>query len=484
MKWPGFCAASYTSQSILTDYEECINWFPENTESPYAKSQVALYPTPGFQVVNNPGVGLGRAIEQINNLVLAVMGDQIGRIDADGSFTPYGTVGNDGGPAQIAFNGTIGNQALVSSAGNAYAVDLATGVVTPVLEFAANSITQVGMLDGFGIAFGNGRMWVSAINDMTSWDPTQFLQRFDAPDNWVAMYVMPPDIWMIGQQTGSVLYDAGNFPLSFAPRPGLNFKWGTPAPFTVKGSGYSVLWLSENRDGWGIVVRTRGYAPVRVSTYAVEHEINQYQTGSDALAFIYQMDGHTFYVLTFPTEQKTWVYDLDLNYWHKCGLWNAAASRYEAWFPRYHVRSFNKHLVLDGQSSAISEMSPTFALEANGTPIRRLRRAPGIFAERRNLPIQSIDVYLESGTSNPRPPGDDAVLMFRSSDDGGRTWPVERQEPIGRIGQYSAMARLWGLGTPRDRVHELIVSDPITSWRITDAFINNHAPGGGGGAGA
>lgn len=481
MLYRGFVAASYTSQSILTDYEECINWFPETVESPYAKSQVALYPTPGFKAFGNTGVTGARALETMNNRTLAVFGNTVGEVNADGSFTPYGTVAVDNNPAQIAFNGEIGNQALISSGGIAYTLDLGTLAFTPnVLPFAGN-LTMVGMLDGFGIAFDAaiGRMWVSAINDMTSWDPTQFLERFDAPDTWVAMYVLPPDIWMVGSQTGSVLYDAGNFPFPFAPRPGLNFKFGTSSPFTVKGSGYTVMWLSQNRDGYGIIVRTRGYAPVRVSTYAVEHEIQGYAEGADAEAMIYQQDGHTWYCLTFPTEQKTWVYDLETNYWHKRGYWNPNLNRYQHWHPRVHCRTFNKHLVGDRETSILSEMSPTFPTELDGSPIRRLRRAPGLFAERRNLPIQSIDLYLESGTSNPSPPGDDAVFMWRSSDDGGRTWPVERQEPIGRIGNYSAMTRMFGLGVPRDRVHELIVSDPITSWRITDAFVNNHGPGGG-----
>jgi hypothetical protein len=29
------------------------------------------------------------------------------------------------------------------------------------------------------------------------------------------------------------------------------------------------------------------------------------------------------------------------------------------------------------------------------------------------------------------------------------------------------------MGISRDRVNEMTVSDPLTSWRIVDAFVNN-----------
>ena len=56
---------------------------------------------------------------------------------------------------------------------------------------------------------------------------------------------------------------------------------------------------------------------MRISTHAIEWQIQQYGDISDAIAYTYQQDGHSFYVLTFPTAQATWVYDVAAQAWHE-----------------------------------------------------------------------------------------------------------------------------------------------------------------------
>ena len=40
-------------------------------------------------------------------------------------------------------------------------------------------------------------------------------------------------------------------------------------------------------------------------------------------AYAYQEQGHTFYVLNFPTAGATWVWDVTTDVWHERGFWNA-----------------------------------------------------------------------------------------------------------------------------------------------------------------
>lgn len=481
MQYRGFCGGSYTSQSLLADAEMTMNWYPEQIESPYGKARMVMYPTPGFSNFATTSTLGGRAMATMNGRTFAIMGGSFGEVFSTQSFTPYGSVNQDSNPGQIVFNGAIGNQALVVSGGSAYSVNLTTNTLSPVTVGAAPAATQAGMLDGFGVVFDGttGRIWVSNINDFTTWNATQFLARTDAPDSWKAMIVVPPDIWLIGSLSGCILYDAGTFPFPFALRTGLNFKYGIVAPFSLASSGYSVMWLSQNQDGAGIVVRTRGYAPQRVSTYAVETAIASYArnfTISDAEGFIYQDQGHTFYVLQFPTANATWVFDMDLNQWHQRGYWNAALNRYDAWRPRVHTFAYGQHLTVDRTTPTIATMDVNFPTELDGSAIRRLRRAPGIFQEQRQTLIRRLDVYLESGSSLQTGQGSNALVQWRTSDDGGRTWGNERQVPIGLTGQYQALVRMYGMGIPRDRINEMVVSDPLTSWRIIDAYLNADAP--------
>jgi hypothetical protein len=44
---------------------------------------------------------------------------------------------------------------------------------------------------------------------------------------------------------------------------------------------------------------------------------------SDAIGDYLFIDGKHFYMLTFPSEQKTIVYDIAMNQWYEWSYWNA-----------------------------------------------------------------------------------------------------------------------------------------------------------------
>jgi hypothetical protein len=473
MLYQGFIGTADTPQSLSADAEDLINWYleplPQN-----AKSQAMLVPTSGFQTwTTTTDIG-GRALFTMNDRTLGIMGSGAYGFDSTGVATRYGSMVQDSNPGQIAMNGPTGNQALFASGTNAYCLNLSTNAFTQVLNGKAS---MIGMLDGYFIAFdaATPAMWLSNLNDGLTWDPTQFARRNAAPDKWKAMLVNPPDIWLIGERTGDVWYDAGNFPFPFAPRAGLNFKYGIVAPHSLKAAGFAVLWLSQDDTGSGIVVRTRGYAPQRVSTYPLENAIAGYARTSridDAEGMVYQDRGHTFYALSFPSVPATWLLDLETNRWSKAGKWDNATNQYLAWHPRVHTFAFGQHLVGDRSTGVVSTMDQNFGSELDGKAIRRVRRAPGIFNEHRLLNIRNIEVYLESGLGTVSGQGVDPIIMWRTSDDGGHTWGRYREAKAGKMGQYQRRVRFWRMGVSRDRVNEMVVSDPIP-WRIVSAYINN-----------
>ena len=59
--------------------------------------------------------------------------------------------------------------------------------------------------------------------------------------------------------------------------------------------------------------------------------------------------------------------------------------------------------------------------------------------------------------------GADPQAMLRWSNDGGSTYSNEHWTTIGKIGKYKNRAIWRRLGTARDRVFEVVVSDPINA---------------------
>jgi len=478
--YPGFVGGSAPSQSMIATSERTVNWYSEKigTEGPQHKS--ALYPTPGFAGWNPIAAADlgGRAALSIDNRTFVMMGAGLYQAAAAMTLTKLQTLAQDNNLAQMVYNGPTGGQLCIATGTNGYNYTIATNVLTTVLVGEA---TQVGMLDEYFLALNSvtGKLRLSNLNDGTTWDPTQFALRSAQPDPWLAMIINAPDIWLLGEQTGDIWYDAGTSPFPLAARQGLTIPYGIAAPFSLAVTGGEVFWLTKNKDGAGLVVRANGYNPQPISTVELATALSHYQrtsTIADAEALVYQQEGHTFYVLRFPAANATWAYDLTTGQWAERGKWNSLRGDYDIWAPRIHTYAFGQHLTGDASTGTLSVMDITNGSELDGTAIRRLRRGPLLINEHQRLPLRRFEVLVETGLGLQSGQGSNPQMMFRASSDGGKTFGNERSMGVGQVGQYRKRAFVTRLGSPRMWVPEISVSDPVP-YRIIDAYLNNDYAG-------
>jgi len=475
MQYPGFIGSSNPSQSRVADTEQTVNLYVEAIESAAGAPAAALYPTPGFRShIVTSAVG-ARAIFDVAGRTTGVIGGTYYDLfPLTQTSTVRGAVAEDVRLAQIVSNGSAGGQQLVASGGHAYLHVLATNVFTQVLIAEA---TQIGMLDTYFLAFNanNGKLRISGSNDGATWDPTQFALRSAQPDPWRAMVVNAPDIWLFGEQITDVWYDGGASPFPLVPRAGLSIPYGIGANFSVALSGGSLLWLSRNKDGAGIVVQSTGYTATPISSRALDTAIANYARTAlitDAEGLIYQDQGHVFYVLRFPSANATWAYDLTTKQWAERGQWNNAQARYDVWAPRVHAYASGLHLTGDATSGVVSVMDVAIGTESNGTGIRRLRRGPPLSQENHRISVSRFELSLDVGQGVAVGQGSDPQVMCRASSDGGQTWGLERRASAGKMGEYTRRVFWTRYGSPRRWVAEITMSDP-TPWRILDAYLNN-----------
>ena len=83
-------------------------------------------------------------------------------------------------------------------------------------------------------------------------------------------------------------------------------------PYAIKEDN-SVFFLGDDL----IFYRLDNGIPRRISTHAIEDAWRGYTLVSDAYTMSYSYEGHKFIVLTFPTANATWVYDISTNLWHE-----------------------------------------------------------------------------------------------------------------------------------------------------------------------
>lgn len=482
-QYPLFVNAAYQSQSPIADDERLINWYVENIESPGGKVKAALYPTPGVdEFVTVAQVG-GRAMFAQAGRCFAVIGTGFYEIFSTGTATLRGTVALDTNPAQIVSNGDGGQELFITSGRKGYTYDLVGNTLTQTVGAGGSNLTSAyadfaGSLYGYFVSLdvSDSRFYISDLLDGTTWDALQFAERTIGPDPWVSMYTNSfGQIWLFGGQTTEVWYNNGASPFPFAPDTSGLMAFGCAAPYSVREANDMMVWLATTSNGGYQVMAAKGYNPQRISTYALEYAIANYDTIDDAYGETYNDLGHVFYLLTFPSENVTWCYDFRTGLWHERGTWIPNNNAYDAWRPQWHCFAFNKHLMADRDTGTIYHMDVSYSTDVDGRYIRRLRRAPALFTEHKKVKVPKIEVFLESGLGLTAGPagspvqGQDPELMIRASNDGGKTWGNERMASAGMKGDYSKRLIFWRFGQARDRVFEIVVSDPIP-WRILDSY--------------
>jgi hypothetical protein len=155
--------------------------------------------------------------------------------------------------------------------------------------------------------------------------------------------------------------------------------------------------------------------------------------------------------------------------------WEVRTARERALRQQWHVFAFGQHLVLDREGGGVYSLSNTDGFDVAGAAIRRVRRAPHLQAVGRPLLfLNQLELDLENGLGLPVGQGSDPQIVHRLSTDGARTWGNERWTSAGPQGAYTPRVQWQRLGSGRDLVSEVIVSDP-TPWRVIGASVDIEA---------
>lgn len=351
MYWPGFCGPSYEARSLNVNAERCINFYPERVESGTPKVKTWLVGTPGLRGYCNFTVDLGgpvRALWAMNGRAFAVIGQGFYEFFAAQYGKRWGSMVNDGRPATICSNGTQGHQILITSGGFGYIFNTQTNTFEQITDpNFPDPCTHAVFIDGYFIALrGQSRQfYLSELLDGTDWSGELANEISWAADDLRAIAANHRELWLFGGQTTHVWYDTGDLNTPFMPVSGVVIDQGILAPYSVVNIDNTLMWLGANRDGQGIVWRAQGYTPMRVSTHSVEYWLGQKGHLDQAIAYAYQDEGHSFYVLYVPNAETTFVYDVATGWWHERATWNEDTGFWEPHEGRCHCFAFGKHFI-------------------------------------------------------------------------------------------------------------------------------------------
>lgn len=457
--------SSYVARSINAADNRMVNLYPEATPDG-GKTAAFLTRCPGLEFLQTIGTGPIRALwaHQTNGSnIFVVSGNEVYKLDGMTSAPTF--LGNvtGTGPVSIADNGT---QLFFACNPDSYIYNEVTNVFQQITDPDFPGAVTVGYLDGYFVFNepNSQKVWVTSLLDGLSVDPLDFASTEGSPDGLVAINIDHREAWMFGTDSIEVWYDAGlaDFPLTRIQ--GAFNEIGCVAAFSVAKLDNGLFWLGTDARGQGIVYRANGYTGQRVSTHAIEYAIAQYGNISDAIAYTYQQEGHAFYVLTFPTGNATWVYDVATQAWHERAGWdNGAFIRHRS---NCQCNFVGNTIVGDFENGNIYKMTLDVYADNGGVQkwLRSWRALPSGQNNLKRTAHHSLQLDCESGTGLANGQGDDPQVMLRWSDDGGHTWSNEHWSPMGKIGAYYQRVFWRRLGMTlklRDRVYEVSGTDPV-----------------------
>jgi hypothetical protein len=468
----GFIGPAYAAASWKASTQRAVNQYPEGDP----EKGLVYYPAPGHTTIGSRGSSPVLAMEPTPSGLVIVTADSVHLVPdiQNGAFVNPVQVGATG--SAYAIVAQAGDRVMMVNGNQGFWFDRTAAVPT------LNTISDAAFpenpqsctaLDGYFIAHGpnSDQFYWSSPFDPSTWNALDFASAENLNDKLQRAITVERELYLIGSQSTEIWATTGGED-TFDRIQGTYIPYGTAAPLSAAVIGQALLWLAQDTNGGSVVMQARGLQSKRVSTHAIEQEIAGYVTTNDAYALTYQQHGHLFYVLSFPTAGKTWVYDLATQLWHERSSLVPDPSQPDqvapisyvesSWRARCHAYFAGINLIGDSRGPNIAQLSTNIYSE-NGVDMICKRVSPHVSNKAEYLTISGAEFIFQPGvglaTGNPEDV--DPHAMLRVSKDGGRQWSAQRTAPIGALGEYLESIHFKRLGRARDFVIELSMSAQV-----------------------
>lgn len=465
MKPVPFLGTGMAGKSLQVTAQRKLNVYLEQRPDGDKGVKLVAFGTPGmvkkFQV--SPSITAPvRALFGTPLNLYTVAGAVFYQLSATGTALFSGPIGTAAGLVEMAYNPTQlvfvdGNQGYLYTGS-------ALSVIPASFPAGANTITYVST---FFVAEepGTQNFWVSNEGDGSTWGGTAFAAASQYSDNILAVDNALGNLVIFSQAHMEFWQDVGSTPQPFAPILSATNEWGLAAIGSRVHLNQSIYFLAVTRSGQVQVCQLQGYAVTAVSSSDVEAIINDpvaFPVTSDAVGLSYQVDKHAFYQLTFPTADRTFLFDTST------GLWSEAQSGLTQKYATRHLANLStvyggQTLLADSVSSNIYSMQSTAFTDNGATLLREIvtRHAVEGWNE---MTVDELFIDMELGQGPTKLSGGrEPEIMLQVSRDSAHTWETEQWHPLGYGGDFGAHGtRLaWQrLGGARVMTFRLRMTDP------------------------
>ncbi|HEU4611532.1 MAG TPA: hypothetical protein VFS15_05625 [Kofleriaceae bacterium] len=453
--------ATYRLPSPSASSARLVNVYAE--QAPVgAKGPVILRRAPGIRSWAEVGDGPIRGMTVMGGVLYVLSGEEFYSIASNGTATQITGTVPGAERVRIANNGT---DIVIVRPDDNTAFESDGSTVTQITDpvYADWGATDVDYLDGY-LVFSrpdSHQFFNTGLNEVT-FSALDITSADGKPDNLLGLVVDHREIFLPGTESCELWYNAANQTGSpFSRSPNGLIELGCAAGDSLAKQDNGVAWLANDLT----FRRLNGTTPERISQHGIEAAVQRFSKVDDCFALPYTQEGHLFVAFTFPFEGRTLVVDFTTGEWHE-----RESLGYSRWRPNCIVQAYGKQIVGDSETGKLGILDPD-THEEWGEPQRVEWTYQPVYAERRRVLHQRLELVLNTGHGVTTGQGQNPLATLKVSDDGGETWRALPTRSLGEIGKYKTRAQWWRLGSARERVYRVEVTDPVPLY-VTDTQLD------------
>lgn len=398
---------------------------------------------PGYKtkkMISPAQQGRGAYASQRFNHIIVVLDSNVFTVSQSFTADLIGSLNTTSGAVTIAEN--LAGEIAICDGQNIYIFNYLTGgFLSPTIDFLPGYIA---FQDTYFIASDRRtNQWrLSDNNNGLSWPPdaAHVGTIQSKPTNTVACIPLDKQLFIMGSNVTEPWYDVGYTLFPYQRTNYFNIDYGTASPSTIDAAFGMMVFLGSNeRTGISLMLSMGGKAQ-RISNDGLDAVFNRLTNPSDSVGFLYRIDGHIFYHLTFVTDNLTYVYDFTTKQFYSLtdkDMNHHIARKVVFFNGKYYFISFNDGNLYELDSSIY---------DLDGHEMPRFRILSNIRIPSGDLfVVRNINITLEQGIS-PTLQRVDISL----SNDGGYSYQNVYSEKLNPYGERPNVLNFWDLGSSND----------------------------------
>ena len=447
-----FVGSTYQSRSRPLSSQNTVNMYVQVNER--GKDPASMHPFPGQKLLFTATGDLDRGMHRMAEVLYRVLDNVLYRFDINGGNTALGVMS---GEARCIFADDGENLVIVAEKVYVYSSFTNT--------FVEN--TNVNLVDVLSVTILNNQFiyttaklsFMSAPGDPLSVSGLDGIGAESSPDNLVRDYAFNQTLYRFGVRTTEPWYNTGVGSPPIDRIDGQEFSIGLAAIHSLTNTDNALYWLGDDHA----IYRVSGGMHQRISDDGISNTIEKMAVVSDAFGYALTLQGMDFYVITFPSGNKTFMLNevLGVNGWSEL----TSGTNGDAYSGTSLVEVYGKNIVarkgelLELSLNEYTENSDVMLRQRTGLPITRKNIPSPI--KGRKIKISRIDFIMEQGVGLITGQGKVPRMLLELSFDGGRSYAHSQWVELGRMGQNTIEVIADVLASGYEIVPRITISDPV-----------------------